>query len=277
MKQKNSHKIRKEKVFLIFKKEIKEMLKSKEILATIIIMPVMFSVLIPASMVTMNFAEDEATGELGSLSFIFRNLAPYWDELNDLQKVTLLQAEMYLAFLIMIPLIVPMAISGDSIAGEKERKTIESLLAAPISETELFLGKTLAASAPSIVISWIAEIIYIIFTDAIIYNVMGGRIVLPDIFAGIMFFLLMPTQTILSTLIMTTISSKSKGSREAMQKSGLLSTPLIIFVSGIIFVPLLIHPLLCLVSEVILILLIILIMRVAVRGFNREKLISSGS
>lgn len=240
-------------------------------------MPIMFSVLIPASMVTLQFAESEETGEMDTIPDIFGNLAPYWDELNDLQKITLLQADMYLAFLIMIPLIVPMAISGDSIAGEKERKTIESLIAAPITETELFWGKVLAASAPSIVISWVAEIIYIIFTDAIIYNIMGGRIVLPDLFATLMFFLLMPTQTILSTLVMTTISSRSKGSREAMQKSGLLATPMIIFVSGIVFVPLLVHPLLCLVSELILIFLIYVVMKSAVKSFNREKLLSSVS
>ncbi len=277
MAKRTSKKLRKEKIFLIFKKEFQELLRNKEILATIVIMPIIFAVLVPISMVTLQFTDQEDLGEENQLSDIFKNIAPNWDELNDLQRISLLQANMYLAFLIMIPMTVPMATSGDSIAGEKERQTIESLLAAPISETELFLGKALAASSLSIAISWVAEIIYIIFTDVILYDIMGGKLALPNTFAFLMFFLLMPTQTLLSTLIMTAISSRSKGSREAMQKGGLLATPLILFVSAIVFIPLIIHPLLCLASEGILIMLTLVILKAAVKGFNREKLLSVGS
>ncbi len=277
MAKRTSKKLRKEKIFLIFKKEFQELLRNKEILATIVIMPIIFAVLVPISMVTLQFTDQEDLGEENQLSDIFKNIAPNWDELNDLQRISLLQANMYLAFLIMIPMTVPMATSGDSIAGEKERQTIESLLAAPISETELFLGKALAASSLSIAISWVAEIIYIIFTDVILYDIMGGKLALPNTFAFLMFFLLMPTQTLLSTLIMTAISSRSKGSREAMQKCCLLATPLILFVSAIVFIPLIIHPLLCLVSEGILIMLTLVILKAAVKGFNREKLLSVGS
>ena len=277
MEKRSNSKIRKEKVLLIFKKEFKELLRNKEILVTIIIMPIVFALLIPVSMITLQFTDQEDLGEEDQLSDVFQNLAPNWSELNDLQRISVLQANMYLAFLIMIPMIVPMATSGDSIAGEKERKTIESLIAAPISETELFLGKALAASAPSIIVSWVAEIIYIVFTDIILYDIMGGKILFPNTFAILMFFLLMPTQTLLSTLLMTAISSRSTGSREAMQKSGLLATPLILIVSAIVFVPLILHPLFCLVSEAILIILTFVILRVAVRGFNREKLLSAGS
>ena len=40
-------KIRKDKVKIIFLKEIKELLRNKEILVTVIIMPIVFSILIP--------------------------------------------------------------------------------------------------------------------------------------------------------------------------------------------------------------------------------------
>lgn len=208
-------KIRKDKVNIIFRKEVKELLKNREILVTVIIMPIIFSLLIPISMITLNFAEDQEIPESDQVPEIFRNLAPFWDESTDLQKVSIVQANLYLAFLIMIPMMVPMAISSDSIAGEKERKTIEGLLAAPITKEEILIGKALAAAVPSIVISWIAEIIYIISTDIILHNIMG-RIILPNLFAAIMFIFLMPTQTLLSTLLMTSFSSKARGSREAL-------------------------------------------------------------
>ena len=269
-------KIRKEKIKVIFRKEVKELLKNKEILVTVIIMPIIFSLLIPMSMITLNLAEDQEIPEGDQVPEIFRNLASFWDESTDLQKVSIVQANLYLAFLIMIPMMVPMAISSDSVAGEKERKTIEGLLAAPITKEEILLGKALAAAVPSIVISWIAEIIYIISTDIILYNIIG-RIILPNLFAAIMFIFLMPTQTILSTLLMTSFSSKARGSREALQKSGFFAIPIIFIVSALIFLPLLVHPALTLVSEVILILLMFIILRRATKNFNRNKLLSVGS
>ena len=269
-------KIRIDKIKVIFRKEVKELLKNKEILATVIIMPIVFSLLIPLSMITLNLAEDQEIPEGDQVPEIFRNLASFWDDSTDLQKVSIVQANLYLAFLIMIPMMVPMAISSDSVAGEKERKTIEGLLAAPITKEEILLGKALAAAVPSIVISWIAEIIYIISTDIILYNIMG-RIILPNLFAAIMFIFLMPTQTILSTLLMTSFSSKARGSREALQKSGFFAIPIIFIVSALIFLPLLVHPALTLASEVILVLLMFIILRRATKNFNRNKLLSVGS
>jgi ABC-type Na+ efflux pump permease subunit len=269
--------IRKDKIGIIFHKEIRELLRNKEILVTVILMPIVFSVLIPMSMITLNLADEQEIPEGDQVPEIFRNLATYWDESSDLQKVTIVQTNLYLAFLIMIPMIVPMAISSDSVAGEKERKTIEGLLAAPLTKEEILLGKALAAAVPSIVISWVAEIIYIIITDIIVYNLMDGRLILPNLFAAIMFFLLMPTQTLLSTLLMTSFSSKARGSREALQKSGFFAIPIIFLISALIFLPLIVHPALTLVSELIMIGMMFIILKRATKNFNRDKLLSVGS
>lgn len=277
MSKTTKNSFRRKKVFFIFKKELREIVKNKQIIITSVIMPIVFAVLIPASMIALNFTEQSEIGQTEQIPDFFKNIDPYWEESNELQKISILQANMYLSFLIMIPMYVPMPIAADCIAGEKERRTIEGLLAAPISEQELFLGKALAASTPSIIISWLAEIIYIVFTDIILYEVLNGRILLPNLFAILMFVLLMPTQTVLSTLIVSAISSRSKGTREALQKSGFLTIPIITLGSAIVFVPLFFHPLLCLVSEVILLVLVGVVLRLAVKSFNREKLISLGS
>ncbi|NHJ48218.1 MAG: ABC transporter permease [Asgard group archaeon] len=277
MTKRATKKIRFEKIKTIYRKELKELLKNREITITIIIMPIVFSLLVPASMLALNFTDIEDPGDTSQVTDIFSKIAPYWNDLDNVQKLAVLQANMFLAFLIMIPMVVPMAIASDSIAGEKERKTIESLLAAPISEEEIMIGKALAATIPTIIISWIAEIIYIIFTDVILYNVIGQRIVLPNIFAGIMFILLVPAQTLLSTLIMTAVSSRSRGSREALQKSGFLVAPYMMVIAAIIFVPFVIHPLLTLASGAMIIGLCYLLLKLASRNFKRDKLLSVGS
>src|SRR6185436_11327245 len=59
-------------------------------------------------------------------------------------------------FLVM-PVFVPILISSQAVAGEKERRTIEPLLASPISAVELVVGKCLGSLVPAVMISWLAS------------------------------------------------------------------------------------------------------------------------
>ena len=47
-----------------------------------------------------------------------------------------------------MPIFTASVIAADSLVGEKERKTSEALLALPISNGELLLGKILASFCP---------------------------------------------------------------------------------------------------------------------------------
>ena len=55
---------------------------------------------------------------------------------------------------LLMPVFVPILISSQSVAGEKERRTLEPLLAAPVSASELLLGKSLASVVPAVAITW---------------------------------------------------------------------------------------------------------------------------
>jgi ABC-type transport system involved in multi-copper enzyme maturation permease subunit len=48
-----------------------------------------------------------------------------------------------------------------ALAGEKERRTAEALLAAPVSDTELFLGKTVAAWLPGTVTGYLGQSLFL--------------------------------------------------------------------------------------------------------------------
>ncbi|HIE30285.1 TPA: hypothetical protein EYP66_23740 [Candidatus Poribacteria bacterium] len=54
-----------------------------------------------------------------------------------------------------------LGIAVESFVGEKERKTIEPLLATPLSELELFVGKCLSATILPVVATYVAESIFI--------------------------------------------------------------------------------------------------------------------
>ena len=62
----------------------------------------------------------------------------------------------------MMPLMVPVTIAAYSIVGEKVTRSLEPLLATPISTTKLLLGKGLAAALPGIVTAWISYGLFLI-------------------------------------------------------------------------------------------------------------------
>jgi len=74
---------------------------------------------------------------------------------SDIQKVAILPIKIIgLPFFLLIPLLISGIITADSFAGERERGTLESLLTAPISEWELFLGKVLTPFIPALLVTW---------------------------------------------------------------------------------------------------------------------------
>ncbi len=59
-----------------------------------------------------------------------------------------------LMYFLILPVIIPLAIAVYSIVGEKEQGSLEPLLATPISDWELFLGKALVSVLPAVVLTW---------------------------------------------------------------------------------------------------------------------------
>jgi ABC-2 type transport system permease protein len=63
---------------------------------------------------------------------------------------------------LMMPLMVPVTIAAYSIVGEKVSRSLEPLLAAPITTTRLLMAKGLAAAIPGIVMAWICYALFLI-------------------------------------------------------------------------------------------------------------------
>lgn len=111
----------------------------------IIILPLIFAVVFPTMIVFVSNtpAEDISMGDFQSL---IPNLP--FDVQEMLAQMTPGQVLVYIMtvyffapFFLIIPIVASSVMGSDSFAGERERKTIEALLATPISDSELLLGK----------------------------------------------------------------------------------------------------------------------------------------
>ena len=125
-----------------------------------------------------------------------------------------------------MPIITATVIAADSFAGEKERKTAESLLSTPATETELLVGKSLASLIPAVALTVVVYIIYALITN---YMTLAsfGMAVFPNILWYMMLanspFLALPT---IGTIVL--VSSRVKNIKEAQQISSLLVLPILV-------------------------------------------------
>ena len=60
----------------------------------------------------------------------------------------------FMAYFLIIPAMVPMALATQSVIGEKQARSLEPQLATPIEVPELLAGKTIAAALPAVLATW---------------------------------------------------------------------------------------------------------------------------
>ena len=239
----------------------------------------MISVFLPVILgVIPTFAVSQGSG-LNGFETLIGNLPSHVQQqlagMTETQVMIYVMAIYFFApFFLIIPLMASSVIASDSFAGEKERKTIEALLATPISDGELFFGKMLVSFIPSIIVTIGSFIIYTAIFDIIAYGLFNGILLLPTIDWILLIFGLAPTVALASIGLTVMISAKVKGFREAQQISVILLIPVLALVFGqvtgaIIFGPLVIAALIGLFGLVDFV-----VFRAGVKLFKREEILT---
>ena len=136
-------------ILRIAKKDWKEILNNRQFLIPIITMPIVIGVVLPLA-----------------FSFIYGSVLV--SLVNTVLKPLLL----------IIPAMLSMIIASDSIAGEKERKTIESLLILPLSDRELIIGKVFSSLFPAFLGSLLAFLSMGLTINITAASLLNGQIVI---------------------------------------------------------------------------------------------------
>lgn len=120
----------------------------------------------------------------------------------------------------------PVIIAGYSLVGEKLENSLEPLLATPLSDGEILLGKSIVAVVPSLIAIYVSATIFTILMNAVTYNAV--RITyLPDTNFIYIIFLIVPLTTIYSVEVMVLVSSRVNDIRTSSQIGMLPMLPLV--------------------------------------------------
>ena len=129
-------------------------------------------------------------------------------------------------FFVVNPAIIFMS---DAIAGERERRSMEKLLASPVGVRDLILGKTLASLAIGLVASVVDSL------ALVAYFVLSGARIDLTLALGLSWFLVILLVLLVTTSIVALISSRSETIRSAQSGSFIvLAMAMAIFFSALI-------------------------------------------
>jgi ABC-type Na+ efflux pump permease subunit len=268
-----------EKAVLVFRKDWREIRRNWQVILPIVVVPLMISVFLPIILTVIPSLAGTQGRTLSGFENLIENLPKNVQEqlagMTEPQVMIYIMAIYFFApFFLIIPLMASSVIASDSFAGEKERKTIEALLATPISDGELFLGKMLVSFIPSMIVTAISFAVYTAVFDVMAYGIFNGRLLLPNIDWMLLIFGLSPTVALASIGLTVMVSAKVKGFREAQQISVVLLVPVLALVFGqatgvIIFGPMVILALIGLFG-----LIDFAVFRAGVKLFKREEILS---
>jgi ABC-type Na+ efflux pump permease subunit len=254
-------------------KDINEITSSKRVILPMTIVPLILIVIMPIGLfIGVNFIGNDAS-MITKLAPLLKKLPYEYASYSEAQLLIKVMINfMFPSYFLIIPIMCSGVIGASSFVGEKEHKTLESLLYTPISMEQLLRAKILGVLIPSYVITLISFLVF-----GVICNIGGfmyfGGLIFPDIEWLIIIFWISPAINLLSLIFTVMVSAKSETFQEAQQVSGLLVLPVILVLIGQMTGVLLISNLVMFIAGgVLLILDYILIKRISSK-FIPEKLI----
>lgn len=261
------------KVFLVFRKDWNEVERNWQVLLPVVVVPVFFSMALPLII----YLSPMPSSSLGPFQNFFDVLPHALKE--KFASFTSAQLTFYMVvmfffspFFIVIPLIASSVIASDSFAGEKERKTIEALLATPLTDGELLMGKMLVSFATAMLATLASFLVYSAVSDTLAIRLFN-YLIMPDTSWLMLIFFLAPAVAFVSIGMTVTISAKVKGFREAQQINAIIIIPILVAIFGETWVAMIQGPIALVSLASLFIALDVIMMVVGLKLFKREEIL----
>lgn len=253
----------------VFWKDSLDLLQTKALLASMGVMPFMF-VAVPTAVV-WQYATHAADGSLRTMALYYNpNFPATANAARFIIDKTLTD---WFGLYLVMPVFVPILISSQSVAGEKERRTLEPLLASPISAAELVVGKSLAALLPAVLISYLAYVVLCVAVDIVAWPLLHAPL-LPNLLWSVGVFLIAPLFAFFGNGVAVLVSARVGEARLAQQLSALVVLPLIGLVGGQVAGVLQAGPRYYALQALVVLILDVVLVALSVRFFDRERLVS---
>ncbi|MGA2663531.1 MAG: ABC transporter permease subunit [Nitrososphaerales archaeon] len=136
-------------------------------------------------------------------------------------------------FFVVVAAILPASIAAYSIVGEKVEKSLEPLLATPVTDREILIGKSVAAFVLPVPAIWAGASIFMVAVDYLTHGTLSYYY-FPNWESGVMLLLLVPLAATMSIELAVIASARVSDVRGANQIASLMFVPFMgVFLAGV--------------------------------------------
>jgi len=261
----------------IIKKDISAITARKSLWMPLILVPFILCLILPCVMLLLSIklggkAPIHNSGSIDKLFKLYTIPAEFIT--SDQKFVYVFMNYAFIPMFMILPVMTSSIIAAYSISGEKEKKTLETLLYTPVSNKELLTAKLLAAFIPAIVITVVSFGTYFCVGNIISLIYLKTMIIRSFIWIPAI-LMLSPAISLLTLSLNLIISLRAKSSQESQQLSGLIVLPLVFLLISQLQGLLVLNTFYLILFSLILFLLSMVIINKIAPRFDRESIINT--
>jgi ABC-2 type transport system permease protein len=207
-------------IWAVITKEGRDLLANRLLLGAVVFPALIFAA-IPTGIVAFIEVNELDPAQMGQIE-------QYLSQFPDLDPKLAAQGFIvlnFMAYFLLIPAMVPMAIATQSVIGEKTARSLEPQLATPMEVSELLIGKAISSATPAVLATWGVFLLYGLVNGAIAEPVIT-QLIFNDVWRVAM-LTLVPLICLLSVLLGIIVSSRVSDARTAQQIGGFIVIPII--------------------------------------------------
>ena len=261
-------------ILLFLRKELRDARRNKYLLPVYFILPpiavavpVLFAFLAP----TFVAMENNDPMILAVLRTV--RAAPEFAGMPFDEAITRFFLRNTIAFYLLLPVGLSAVSAAFSIVSEKQQRTLEPILATPITDREFLVGKLIASLLPSVILTWASALLTAIIVNSITWGKYQTPL-LPDRFWVVGVFVLAPLLGAASVLAAMRLSAKMTDPQAANQFTGLVIVPTFMLGIGIFGKVLTLSIFAVAAACLAALLLALFLLRLNLKNFQREEILT---
>jgi len=213
----------------LIKKDIHAVTSNKRLFSVILMVPLFMTVILPSIFILIAGRADLNSSDIQDLVNAFG--IPEHIFGTDLREfiIRMVMNDLIPLFFLMIPVLTSTTMAASSFIGEKEKRTLETLLYSPLSIRQIFDAKVISSMVLSLLVSFGSFILMVLFTQTLVY-IFLGRFTSMGWNWLILLFLVSPGMSLIAIAFIVRGSAKAKSVEESQQRSAFLVLPIILLI-----------------------------------------------
>lgn len=219
------------KQWALMRKDLRSVTQNRRMMTVLLVVPLVLTVAVPSIFILSLRLDPKAAGEMKAL---VHQLPPSLQAGagGELERLLwLVVNRMMPPFFLTIPVMASSVMAASAFVGERERRTLETLLYAPLSLKEIFQAKIWAGVLVGAAVSLLSFAAMAAVVEAEAFFVTGRGVGL-DVLWLVTLLLVAPALTLCVIGFTVRLSAKSATVEEAQQRTSFLTLPVMLLLVG---------------------------------------------